>query len=104
MVRQVRQAADARADKRLLTNRWRDDAAEAAIDPDHDGNMFSFYYLSRLDIHLRRGEAWDCENMRDGCAGMVATKRDRYPGEYSYVGIDTSADATIGLGAGLPSR
>jgi dienelactone hydrolase len=92
------------ADKRLLSNRWREDPAEAAVDPNHDGNAFSFYYLSRLDIHLRGGEAWDCENMRDGCAGMVATKRDRYPGEYSYLGIDTSADATTGPGAGLPSR
>ncbi len=94
----------ASADKRLLSNRWREDPAEAAIDPGHDGNAFSFYYLSRLDIHLRSGEAWDCENMRDGCPGMVATKRDRYPGEYSYLGIDTSPDAAIGPGAGLPSR
>jgi dienelactone hydrolase len=94
----------ASADRRLLTNRWREDPAEAAIDPNHDGNAFSFYYLSRLDIHLRDGRSWDCEELREGCAGMVATKRDRYPGEYSYVGIDTSPDASSGPGAGLPSR
>ncbi|HLB20766.1 MAG TPA: hypothetical protein VK605_01545 [Solirubrobacteraceae bacterium] len=92
------------ADKRLLSNRWREDPAEAAVDPNHDGNAFSFYYLSRLDIHLRSGEAWDCADLREGCAGMVATRRDRYPGEYSYLGIDTSADASSGPGAGLPSR
>jgi dienelactone hydrolase len=92
------------ADKRLLSNRWREDPAEAAVDANHDGNAFSFYYLSRLDMHLRSGEAWDCEDLREGCAGMVATRHDRYPGEYSYLGIDTSADAASGPGAGLPSR
>ena len=42
---------DPAADRRLLTTRWRDDASEAGVDPHHDGNMFSFYYQSRLDIH-----------------------------------------------------
>ena len=32
---------DSSADKRLLTTRWHNDAAEAAIDPDRDGNLFS---------------------------------------------------------------
>ena len=45
------------ADTRLLTNRWREDPIEAAIDPKHDGNAFSFYYLSRLDVHLAGGQA-----------------------------------------------
>jgi dienelactone hydrolase len=94
----------ASADKRLLTDRWREDPAEAAIDPNHDGNAFSFYYLSRLDIHLHNGEKWDCEDLRDGCGGMVLTKRDSFKGEYSYMGVDTSADASSGPGAGLPSR
>ena len=94
----------AAADKRLLTNRWREDAAEAAVDPNHDGNAFSFYYLSRLDIHLRGGEAWSCEDMSEGCAGMIASKRDHYNGDYSYTSIDTSPDASSGPGAGLPSR
>ncbi len=94
----------ASADKRLLSDRWREDPAEAAIDANHDGNAFSFYYLSRLDIHLRSGQAFDCEDLREGCPGMLATKRDRYPGEYSYFGIDTSPDATSGPGAGLPSH
>ncbi|HUA75261.1 MAG TPA: hypothetical protein VL988_10935 [Solirubrobacteraceae bacterium] len=94
----------ASADKRLLSRRWREDSAEAAVDPNHDGNAFSFYYSSRLDIHLRKGQAWDCEELRDGCAGMLATKRDSYKGEYSYLNIDTSPDATSGPGAGLPSH
>ena len=38
---------DPTADSRLLTTRWREDPTEAAVDPNHDGNAFSFYYLSR---------------------------------------------------------
>jgi dienelactone hydrolase len=76
---------DPTADKRLLTNRWRHDGAEAAIDPDHDGNAFSFYYPSRLDI-----AAADCEDLRAGCAAR--SDDDGYPGEYSYVAIDRSPD------------
>jgi dienelactone hydrolase len=90
---------DPTADARLLTERWRDDPIEAAIDPNHDGNAFSFYYWSRLDIHLASGAAWDCEDLRDGCAGMVAN--DGYPGSYSYLAVDTSPDAVTGPGAGL---
>jgi dienelactone hydrolase len=77
---------DPTADQRLLTNRWRHDGAEAAIDPDHDGNAFSFYYPSRLDI-----AGADCEDLRAGCAAL--SDDDGYPGEYSYVAIDRSPDA-----------
>src|SRR5581483_10692438 len=62
---------DPTADARLLTSRWQNDAAEAKVDPSHDGNAFSFYYPSRLDIHLTGGASWDCEYLRAGCAGMV---------------------------------
>jgi hypothetical protein len=79
------------ADARLLTTRWQHDPIEAGIDPNHDGNAFSFYYWSRLDIHLAGGQRWDCEDLRDGCPGMVAD--DGYPGTYSYVAIDTRPDA-----------
>ena len=81
---------DPSADRRLLTNRWRHDGAEAAIDPDHDGNMFSFYYPSRLDIGLRGGGRFDCEDMRAGCAGL--SDSDGYRGDYSYLAIDRSPD------------
>ncbi|MCW3031770.1 MAG: hypothetical protein JWM60_115 [Solirubrobacterales bacterium] len=80
------------ADKRLLSERWRADPTEAAIDPRGDGNAFSFYYLSRLDIHLHNGTRWDCEELREGCPGMVRTSRDGFPGAYSYMAIDTSPD------------
>jgi dienelactone hydrolase len=76
---------DPTADRRLLTNRWRHDGAEAGIDPDHDGNAFSFYYPSRLDFG-----GVDCEDLRAGCAAL--SDDDGYPGEYSYVAIDRSPD------------
>jgi dienelactone hydrolase len=87
------------ADAWLLTDRWRDDPVEAGVDPNHDGNAFSFYYYSRLDIHLANGAVFDCEDLRDGCPGM--TTDDGYPGSYSYVSIDTTPDAVSGPGAAL---
>jgi dienelactone hydrolase len=81
---------DPGADRRLLTGRWRHDGTEAAIDPDHDGNMFSFYYPSRLDIGLRGGGRFDCEDLRAACPGM--SDSDGYRGEYSYLAIDRSPD------------
>jgi len=82
----------ASADKRLLSERWREDPVEAAIDPRGDGNAFSFYYSSRLDIHLHNGSRWDCEDLREGCPGMVPTSKDGFAGSYSYVALDTSPD------------
>src|SRR5437762_1838618 len=61
-----------------------------ATDPDHDGNVFSFYYPSRLDIGLTGGGRFDCEDMRPGCSGMVS--QDDWPGDYSYIAIVTSPD------------
>ena len=89
------------ADAMLMTGRWRNYAPEAAIDPNHDGNAFSFYYYSRLDIHLADGQRWDCEDLRDGCPGMVPAGQDGYTGNYSYINIDTSPDGTVGRYAKL---
>jgi dienelactone hydrolase len=74
---------DATADRRLLTGRWRDDSSEAAVDPNHDGNQFSVYYRSRLDIGLSGGRRVDCEDLRAGCAELVAD--DGRPANYSYL-------------------
>jgi dienelactone hydrolase len=90
------------ADNWLLTQRWRTDPVEAGVDPNHDPNAFSFYYYSRLDIHLASGTPWDCENLRDGCPGMVTN--DGYSGDYSYIKIDTTPDSASGGGAFLKSR
>jgi dienelactone hydrolase len=86
---------DAGAVKRLLTTRWQHDAAEGAVDPNGDPNMFSFYYRSRLDIGLPGGGRFDCEDMRAGCPGM--SSNDGLNGDYSYLSVDTSPD-----GPGLP--
>jgi hypothetical protein len=85
------------ADARLLTSRWRHDPIEKSVDPNHDGNAFSFYYYSRLDIHLRGGKKFDCEDLRAGCRGMVS--KDGYRGNYSYFKIDTTPDKVTGPGA-----
>src|SRR4051794_33583518 len=81
---------DQSAVKRLLTDRWRHDAQEGAVDPNGDPNMFSFYYRSRLDIGLAGGGRFDCEDMRPGCPGMVSN--DGRPADYSYVKIATTPD------------
>jgi hypothetical protein len=56
---------DKKATARLFTDRWRADADEAAVDPDHDGNLFSFYYDSPLWVDGRA-----CADLRtaQGCA------------------------------------
>jgi dienelactone hydrolase len=92
---------DPSADARLLTQRWRTDPVEASVDPNHDPNALSFYYYSRLDIHLAGGSVFDCENLRDGCPGLTGT--DGYPGDYSYISIDTTPDSVTGPGSALAS-
>jgi dienelactone hydrolase len=89
---------DASADKRLLTNRWRGDAAEAAVDPLGDGNMFSWYYRSRLDIGLSGGGRFVCEDMRPGCPGLVAD--DGQPASFEYIKLVTSPDSAAGTAGG----
>jgi dienelactone hydrolase len=78
---------DPAADARLLTTRWRDDAAGAAVDPSGDPNDFSFYYRSRLDVHRADGTRFTCEDLRSGCPGMV--DQDGYAGSYSYLDVAT---------------
>jgi dienelactone hydrolase len=93
----------ASADARLLTERWRGDPVEAGVDPNHDGNAFSFYYDSRLDVGLADGHRFDCEALRDGCPGMIPESADGWSGNYTYATIDTTPDAVHGPGAGLRS-
>ena len=81
---------DTSADRRLLTTRWHSDAAEAAIDPNRDGNMYSFYYRSRLDITRANGQRFKCEDIRAGCAGM--SPNDGWSGSYSYLDVANSPE------------
>ena len=79
---------DPSADRRLITNRWLADKQEAAVDPDHSGNMFSFYHRSRLDFQLDDGTRFDQEDLRSG-KGLRA---DCDPANYSYLALATSPD------------
>jgi dienelactone hydrolase len=76
--------------RKLVSRRWRHDGLEASVDPWHDGNAFSFYYRSRLDIAKPGGGRFHCESLRKGCRGM--TNHDGYRGVYDYVAIDRSRD------------
>jgi dienelactone hydrolase len=80
--------ADPSADSLLVTNRWLADKQEAAVDPDHSGNMFSFYYPSRLDIHLASGARFTSENMRSG-KGLAT---DCEPVPFSYIDVVKTPD------------
>ncbi len=101
---------DPTADERLLSDRWRRDAAEGAIDPTGDPNMWSFYYPSRLDVHRANGVRFTCESLRPGCAGLVPRSADGVPGEFDYAKLDTSKDGPATTAAvpaqptGLPQR
>lgn len=83
---------DPTADARLLTDRWRHDGQEAAIDLDGDGNMFSSdYYRSRLDVGRTGGSRFLCEDLRTGCGGGL-TADDGFRGTFDYVALAHTPD------------
>jgi dienelactone hydrolase len=61
------------AEDRLLTNQWRDDKPEGKVDNSGDSNMYSFYFPSRYDFGGKT-----CNDMRKGCASMVAGSEKPY--------------------------
>jgi dienelactone hydrolase len=91
---------DPTALKRLLTNRWRDDHRGAAVDLRGDGNLFSFYYRSRIAITQRErvrrrvgkkrrsvvvARPIRCDDVRGGCPALVPRAADGHPGDWSYL-------------------
>jgi dienelactone hydrolase len=92
---------DPSADRRLLTDRWRHDTREAEIDPNGDGNKFSFYYRSGLDIGLAGGGRAVCSDLRAGCAAL--TSHDGAPPFWSYVTFANTPDVPAG-GSPKPRR
>ncbi|MFJ1455183.1 alpha/beta hydrolase family protein [Nocardia sp. N2S4-5] len=58
---------DPTADTRLIDTPWRNDPATGTVDPSHDPNVYSYHYLSRLDITRGDGTRYRCEDLRDGC-------------------------------------
>src|SRR5258708_15238214 len=84
-----------------MTTRWRSDPAEAAIDINHDGNMFSFFYQSRLRFQRSNGGAvFYCEDLKAGRDGF--TRPDRASRAFSYAHIET-APHTRGTAADAPT-
>jgi dienelactone hydrolase len=88
---------DPTADARLLTDRWRDDNLEQSIDPDNDGNLFSNYFRSRIDMDLSGGGHVRCEDLRnlqgppeENCA--AASISDGLPPDYSYLSEARTSD------------
>jgi dienelactone hydrolase len=88
---------DPTADERLTSGGWRSDAQEAAVDPHGDGNMFSWYYKSRLDIGLSGGGRFLCEDMRPGCPGMGASNSQT--AAWDYLKLVTSKDGAATAGS-----
>jgi dienelactone hydrolase len=81
---------DTTADSRLTTRRWLNDRPEAEIDPRGDGNLFSFYFRSRLDIGLADGSRLRCENMRRPDCRL---RPDCEPVPFWYVEVATTPDS-----------
>jgi hypothetical protein len=89
---------------RVLTDRWRADGPGAAVDRRGDGNLFSFYYRSRLAITVRarvrarmkrsgkrrlvtKLVARDvrCDDLRAGCDALVPRAQDGHAGDWWYL-------------------
>ena len=72
---------DPTADARLLSDRWLDDPRSAEVDPAGDGNVFSSYFRSAVDVG-----GFECEDMRAGCGGaLVPQAQDGVDGEWSFL-------------------
>ncbi|MEA2126135.1 MAG: hypothetical protein QOI80_2917 [Solirubrobacteraceae bacterium] len=82
---------DATADARLLTTRWHDDRLEREVDGQNppDGNLFSTYIPSRLDIDVAGGH-FDCEDLRKQCTGMAP---DSLPPDFSFLAAAQTPDS-----------
>lgn len=86
---------DTSATARLLTDRWRNDTAEGAVDPDGDANDLSRYYKSRVDVAGAGGSRVVCESLRDGCPALGS---DGDPQPYDVIALDQAKGAADGTG------
>lgn len=75
-------ACEAKADAKLLSDRWRDDPPSGAVDLNNDPNAFSFYLRSRFDLTDAGGQKQICDDMRTGCENMAP---DGAPVPYSFI-------------------
>ena len=83
---------DPAADAMLISTRWQNDAATAAVDAAGDPNLLSWHNRSRLDIGLHDGKRFKCENLRLGCQGQVDAGNDGGPTEYSFAKVVASGN------------
>ena len=83
---------DPTADRRLLSDRWRRDPADARIDPAGGGNLLSDWSTSRLDVRRTDGSRVRCEDLRAGCAALAPD--DGQPAEWGFLPIATALDGT----------
>lgn len=88
---------EADADKRLLTNRWRDDLREGQVDGDGDSNMYSRWTRSRIDITDAGGSERICDDLRGGCNQLGP---DGYPAGYDFLQAANTVDEVGGGGGG----
>ena len=95
---------DQSATARMLTGRWRDDAASAQVDPTATRNMFSRYYRSRLALRrLRlRGRARGLPGPGDRRRRVLVPRRGAHEGRGPRACCRRGA-ATTAPGATLPS-
>jgi dienelactone hydrolase len=93
---------DPGADRRLLSDRWRDDGPGAEVDPNGDGNLFSFYFRSPLDVSLAGGGRAVCDDLRAGCAALGP---DGGPADYDFVADawDTGGDPGTAPSGSVPA-
>lgn len=92
-------ACEANADKRLLTDRWRDDERSGQVDNNGDPNVFSFYKRSRYDFRTSSGDEVTCDDLRTGCDSMAP---DGLPAGYSFVSDAYTAPDDTGGGHPVP--
>ncbi len=83
---------DLTADARLTTNRWQQDARGARVDPTGDGNLFSSYFRSRMNVASTANPSARivCDDLRAGC-GILAPDNCE-PRTYSYLSEARSRD------------
>ena len=73
---------DPTATGRLLSDRWRHDPVDAAIDPSGGGNLLSAHFPSRLFVTGPHGARVDCRDLRAGCPALRPATGDGYPAAY----------------------
>jgi dienelactone hydrolase len=84
---------EADADRRLLTDRWRNDERGGQVDAAGDPNLYSFYFKSRFDLRNAAGAEQTCDDMRAGCPTMAP---DGLPAGYDHVSDAYTAPADSG--------